>query len=217
MALEEGWAEEKKREFIRWAFFLYRFKGTPAGIQKWIEIYTGKKPIIVENWKTGKPLVLDGKSSFILGMNTLLLQTPVRGFRLGHDSILGRAALREVVQMPEDPFLSNAHSFTVVLDLSNEELAKYEEGIYRILNNEKPAHTSFNLRIANEMNLGSGSYVGINTRVGGYKPIYLEETGGKPVRDSIDNTIGYGILSSSQKQGSRIERRSTLGYDIELI
>ncbi|CAG0963572.1 MAG: phage tail protein I [Candidatus Methanoperedens sp.] len=218
MALEEGWKEEKKREFIRRASFLYKFKGTPSGIEKLIEIYTGKKPLIVENWKTGKPLVLDGKSSFILGMNSLLLQTPVRGFRLGYDSILGRVALREVVQLPEDPFLPIAHSFTVVLDLSNEEFEEYGDGLSRILNDEKPAHTSFNLRIANEMSLGSGIYVGINTRVGGYKPIYLEQRiNGKPVRDSTDNTIGYGVLTGGEEQGSRIERRSRLGYDIELI
>ncbi len=218
MALEEGWEEEKKREFIRRASFLYKFKGTPSGIEKLIEIYTGKKPIILENLKTVKPLVLGGKSNFILGMNSLLLQTPIRGFRLGYDSILGRVALREVVQLPEDPFLPMAHSFTVQLDLSNEEFARYGDRLYRILSDEKPAHTSFNLRVANEMRMGSGIYVGINTRVGGYKPIYLEQDiRSKPVRESIDNTIGYGVLAGGEEEGSRIERRSRLGYDVELI
>jgi phage tail-like protein len=216
IALEEGWEEEKKREFIRRASFLYKFKGTPSGIEELIEIYTGKKPIILENWKTGKPLVLDGTSSFILGRNSLLIQTPIRGFRLGYDSILGKTALREVVQLPEDPFLPMAHTFTVLLDLSNEEFASYGDGLERILNDETPAHTSFNLRSINETGIGSGIYVGINTRVGEYKPIYLErKIHGK--RDSTDGTIGYGVLAGSEEQGSRVERRSRLGYDVELI
>ncbi|HEY9206930.1 MAG TPA: phage tail protein I [Candidatus Methanoperedens sp.] len=215
IVLEEDWREEKKREFIRWASFLYKFKGTLSGIEKLIEIYTGKKPIILENRKTGRPLVLDRKSSFILGMNSLLIRTPIRGFRLGYDSILGKTALREVVQLPEDPFLPMAHSFTILLDLSNEEFASYGDGLKRILNDEKPAHTSFNLRSINEMGI-SGIYVGINTRVWEYKPIYLErEIRGK--RDSIDNTIGYGVLAGGEGQGSRVERRSRLGYDVELI
>ena len=87
-----------------------------------------------------------------------------------------------------------------------------------ILNDEKPAHTSFDLRIVNEMRMGSGLYVGINTKIGGYKPIYLGNSGnGKPSGDSVDNTIGFSVLSTREKQGSRIERRSRLGFDIELI
>lgn len=218
LALEEEWEEEKKREFIRQASFLHRFKGTPSGIEKLVEIYTGKKPIILENSKTVKPLVLGGKSGFILGMNSLLIRTPVRGFRLGYDSILGKTMLRDVVQVPEDPFLPAAHSFTVLLDLSSEEFARFGEGLERALNDEKPAHTSFNLRIINEMSIGSGTYVGINTRIGGYKPIYLKrEIRGRAARESADNTIGYGVLATGEKQGSRVERRSRLGYDVNLV
>lgn len=217
MALDEGWEEEKKREFIRKAFFLYKFKGTPSGIEKIIEIYTGKKPIILENWKIGTPLVLDGRSSFMLGINSLVLQTPIRGFRIGYDSILGRVALREVVQLPEDPFLLMAHKFTVILDLSNEEFTTYAKGLEMILNDEKPAHTSFDLRIINEMRMGSGTYVGINTKVGGYRPLYLGNSiNEKSSSDRVDNTIGFSVLSTREKHGSRVERRSRLGYDIEL-
>ncbi|MFZ3384029.1 MAG: phage tail protein, partial [Candidatus Methanoperedens sp.] len=218
MALDEGWEKEKKREFIRRAFLLYKLKGTPSGIGKIIEIYTGKKPIILENWKIGTPLVLDGKSSFMLGINSLVLQTPIRGFRVGYDSILGRVALREVVQSPEDPFLAMAHRFTVILDLSNEEFNTYGKGLEMILNDEKPTHTSYKLRIVNEMRMGSGLYVGINTKVGGYKPVYLGESmNEKSSRDSVDNTIGFSVLSTGKKHGSRVERHSRLGYDTELI
>ncbi|MBE9592207.1 MAG: phage tail protein I, partial [Proteobacteria bacterium] len=90
LALEEEWPEEKKREFIQQASLLYKRKGTPDGIRKFIEIYTGKTPIILEHLRMVKPMILSGKGIFRLGINSILIQTPVRGFRLGDDSILGR-------------------------------------------------------------------------------------------------------------------------------
>jgi hypothetical protein len=64
---------------------------------------------------------------FQLGINSLLIQTPIRGFRLGDDSILGRVALREMVQSPEETFLPMAHRFTIVVDLSAEEFSRSEK------------------------------------------------------------------------------------------
>ncbi|VVB84815.1 Phage tail protein (Tail_P2_I) [uncultured archaeon] len=197
MALEEDWPQDMKRQFIREASSLYKQKGTPAGIERLIEIYTGKKPLIIEHSRMGKLMVLG--SGFRLGVNSLLIQTPIRGFRLGDDSILGRAALRDTAGEPEDPFLSLAHRFTVILSAGD------LKGVERILNDEKPAHTVYDLRGLE----GSGAemYVGINSRVGDYRPICIEQ----------ESAIGSGILVTGERHGSRIERRSRLGTDVELI
>jgi phage tail-like protein len=164
LALEEEWPEEKKREFIQQASLLYKLKGTPDGIRKFIEIYTEKTPIILEHSRIGKPMILSGKGIFRLGINSILMQTPVRGFRLGDDSILGRVALRDrEEQSPEDPFLQLAHRFTVILDLSADELSRIETGLRRIIEEEKPAHTAYNLRVGREIGIGRDMYVGLNT------------------------------------------------------
>ncbi len=204
-AIEEDWDESKKYLFIKKAAMLYKYKGTSAAIEALIEIYTGNKPIIIEHSKSGKPFVLGGQ--FRLGVNSLLVQTPIRGFRLGDDSILGCTALRDVYQLPEDPFLQMAYRFTVMLDLSAEEYSQYEIGLKKIIDEAKPAHTIYNIRLTKEMEIGMGSFVGINTRVAGYQPIQI----------GINSTIGSNIIKLYGEKAGRIERHSKAGKDTLLI
>lgn len=214
VALEEDWPEDKKRYFIKRASELYRLKGTLAGIEELIKIYTGKKPLILEHSKIVKPMVLNEKrdikrGEFRLGINSILLQTPIRGFRLGDDSILGRVALRDmdILKSHGDPFLPLAYRFTVTLDMSSEEFTRYAKGVERILNDEKPAHTLYKLNVHKEMRAGMDMYVGINTRVTEYKPISL----GNAV------AIGSGIIVMGGEKGGRVERHSRLDKNMELI
>ncbi len=48
LALDESWPEEKQRQLIRSAIFLYRKRGTKQGLEEYLTIYTGVKPHIVE-------------------------------------------------------------------------------------------------------------------------------------------------------------------------
>lgn len=207
LSLEEDWPEVKKRQFIREASTLYKRKGTPFGMERLIEIYTGKRPLILEHSRIGKPMVLSEKGVFKLGIDSLLTQTPIRGFRLGDDSILGRVAIRDVVQSPEDPFLPMAYRFTIILDLSAEEVTRYEKGLKRIIDEEKPAHTAYSLRIIKKMRTGMGAYVGISTRIADYKPVHL----------GVDSTVGSGIVVMGGEQGGRVEQHSRIEKDTELI
>lgn len=205
LGLEEEWPEVRKREFIRRASELYKLKGTSLGIQRLVEIYTGHTPFLLEHSRIGKPIVLGGH--FKLGVNSLIIKTPVRGFRLGDDSILGRVAIRDTVQLPEDPFLQIAHHFTIILDLSTEEFALYEKGLARILDEEKPAHTIYNLRVIKDMRVGIGSYVGVSTKIADYEPIRL----------GVNAAIGSNVIVMSGEQAGRVEQHSILGKDAELI
>lgn len=204
MSLEEGWPEEIKRVFIREAFFLYKRKGAPEGLRRLIEIYTGKTPLLIEHALTGKPMVL-GKQ-VLLGVHTVLNATPVRGFSLGDDSILGSVALRDTVQSIEDPFLPLSHRFTVIIDLDPEESIKYEAGLGRILNEWKPAHTSYTLRVLKQMRLGADSYVGIN-RLDDNRQIAL----------GVNSTIGSAIVLVGGEQGGKVEQHSRLQRDTKLL
>lgn len=203
LALEEDWPVYKKRYFIKRAFELYKWKGTPAGIESLVQIYTGKKPIILEHSQIGTPMVLNRKVSFRLGIGSILLQTPIRGFRLGYDSILGRSALFDTGPVKGDPFLQLAHRFTVILDLSAEEFTLYEKGLKHILDDEKPAHTRYTIRTGLMAGMG---VITIPTQVTEYPPIKLGKS----------YTIGSGIIVRDGETGSRIER-SRFGNNVKLM
>lgn len=64
--LDEGWDEERRRQYIREAFDLYRWRGTIRGLTRFIEIYTGQRPRIREClWPAGLQV---GVASRIGGM-----------------------------------------------------------------------------------------------------------------------------------------------------
>lgn len=48
---DESWSLNKKRMFLKNAVKLYKKRGTKEGLEELLEIYTGNKPIIVENWQ----------------------------------------------------------------------------------------------------------------------------------------------------------------------
>ncbi|RPI34211.1 MAG: phage tail protein I, partial [Nitrospiraceae bacterium] len=204
MAIEEDWQEATKREFIRQAVRLYKMKGTVEGISRFIEIYTGKAPVIIEHAKTGNPAILGGP--FRLGVDSVLAGTPVRGFRLGDDSIIGRVALRDTVQSMEDPFLSLANRFTIVINLTQEERERYEKGLRNIIADQKPAHTACSLRIAGALATGAGTYVGISTTLGGYDPLRIGSS-----------VVGGGLLLAEGEEGCRLGERAFIGTDTKLI
>lgn len=206
LALEEEWEEEKKRLLISEAYALYKKKGTPGGLKRFIGIYTGKPPVVLEPSGDFRPIVLN--RTLRLGIDSILTRTPLRGFRLGMDSILGRAVLRDEAMSPEDPFLAMAHRFTVVLNLTALEYQRFEPGVRRILEEQKPAHTVYELRNIGEMDREGNQYVGINTYVSGYRPMRLGE-------DSILGT-SLVVFDIGEKAG-KVERVSRVGVDTLVI
>ncbi|MCI0633689.1 MAG: phage tail protein [Actinobacteria bacterium] len=53
LVLDETWEESKRRELIRRIVQLYTTRGTIEGIRRFVEIYTGIKPEIVEEYGDG--------------------------------------------------------------------------------------------------------------------------------------------------------------------
>ncbi len=71
LTLNEQWPEEKRRRLIGQMISLYRRRGTKYGLQDYLELYTGRKPDILEMRGT----------NFSLGL----------GARLGPSTALGRS------------------------------------------------------------------------------------------------------------------------------
>jgi phage tail-like protein len=126
LTLDERWPEEKRRRLLSSAVALYRKRGTRLGLQEYLEIYTGARVRVTEH----------GAHNFRLGANA----------RLGPGVALGT--------------LNKPHTFTVTAylpaepgdgHLSAEERARLEAQRRRmleaIIEAEKPAHTSYSLRL----------------------------------------------------------------------
>jgi phage tail-like protein len=67
LALDPTWPEEKRRELVRSAAELYRWRGTRKGLREYLQIYTGKVPEISEHISGMR---LDEETK--LGINTQL-------------------------------------------------------------------------------------------------------------------------------------------------
>ncbi len=125
LTLDERWPEEKRRRLLSSAVALYRMRGTRRGLQEYLEIYTGARVQISEH----------GANNFTLGPHA----------RLGLGVALG------TLNMP--------HTFTVTAflpaaesaGLTSTERARLDverrRMIELIIEAEKPAHTSYNLRL----------------------------------------------------------------------
>lgn len=112
MPMHESWPEMKRRQLIEHAVELFRWRGTRRGLSRFIEIYTGYRPVINDQ--------------------------PYAGMRLGRWARLGTkaAALGEVGE----------HSFVVNLTVPDPS-AIDKEMVRQIIETEKPAHTTYILRI----------------------------------------------------------------------
>jgi len=124
-SLDLDWPEARKRALIKRAVDLYRIRGTKRGIALFLRLFTGHEPDIEENtW-------------------------PFKGFRVeGEGAEIGaRVGLDSVIMPPVDL----AHCFVVTMPIKYETVSsEMIIRIHQILQMEKPAHTHYYLRFAEE-------------------------------------------------------------------
>jgi phage tail-like protein len=140
LVLDETWPVEKRRQLIREALELYRWRGTIRGLRSFVEIYTGLTPEIVEQFKA-------------------CWQVGVRS-TVGEDT--------KVYDLSPGPE-GDAHCFSVVVN-SFEELSPHEkQKVIEIVEREKPAHTKVIHYgwVARFWQVGVRSGVGLDAKVGG--------------------------------------------------
>ena len=125
LTLDDHWPEAKRRQLLKAAVSLYRKRGTRRGLQEYLEIYTGAQVRVSEH----------GANNFLLGTAA----------RLGPGVALGTLNMPHTftvtVYLPANP---NGHQGPAAQ-------ARYEADrrkmIEAIIEAEKPAHTSYNLRL----------------------------------------------------------------------
>jgi phage tail-like protein len=123
--LDLDWPEEQKRALIKRAVDLYRIRGTKRGLTLFLKLFTGHEPDIQENtW-------------------------PFKGFRIeGEGAETGaRVALDSVILPPVDL----AHCFVVTMPIRFDDVTpELVIRIHHIIQLEKPAHTHYYLKFAEE-------------------------------------------------------------------
>lgn len=148
-SLDLDWPEPQKRALVKRAVDLYRIRGTKRGLSLFLRLFTGHEPDIAENtW-------------------------PFKGFRVAADGAeLGaRVGLDSVIMPPVDL----AHCFVVTMPIAFETVtSEMVIRIHQIIQMEKPAHTHYYLRFAEEQgdvelreffSIGLRSGIGIGAEV----------------------------------------------------
>jgi phage tail-like protein len=123
--LDLDWPEPQKRALIKRAVDLYRIRGTKRGLTLFLKLFTGHEPDIEENtW-------------------------PFKGFRIEAEGAEegARIALDSVILPP----VELAHCFVVTMPIKFETVSpEIVIRIHQIIQMEKPAHTQYYLRFAEE-------------------------------------------------------------------
>jgi phage tail-like protein len=138
LVMDEPWPAAVRRQLLEEAISLFRFRGTVPELTRFLEIYLGVRPILIESFR------LRGLES----------PTPVvgAGFRVGG-------------AQGADAYQTHAHRFAVVIprELSSEELQE----VQRILDVHRPAHTIVEVcTVAAGMRLGRGLRAGLTSIIG---------------------------------------------------
>lgn len=180
LVLDERWAHapsvgrsgprDVRRDLIREAAWLFRFRGTLPGLRRFLSLYVGSNVVLLERFR------LRGLGGVVLGEGTAPRSRSVLGggLRVG-GAVAAPGAESSADPSVADAFRTHAHRFSVLLPatLTAEEL----DVVRNILDLHRPAHTLFDLcpldagmRVGRGLLLAVSSIVG---RGGGFAPIDL--------------------------------------------
>lgn len=138
LVLDPSWDTRRRRQLLVEVMDLYQKRGTCECIERYLEIYTGNRPILLEGFQW-RPA-----SSMVLG-------------RVGR---LGCSAMKSM-SCDYEPY---AHRFTIYVFVDDsDELDVVETTVRSIIDSIKPAHAEYELFMTlPESRVGSQSRVGID-------------------------------------------------------
>jgi phage tail-like protein len=154
-----GSTEDVRRKLIAEATWLFRFRGTPAGLQRFLEIYLGSAPILIEKFR------VRGLGGATLGEGGGLSSNSVlgAGFRIG--GAIGQTEAQTLASNVEDAFETHAHRFAVIIQTSL--TSEQSEVVARILDLHRPAHTIVEVcALEAGMRVGRGLHVALTSIIG---------------------------------------------------
>lgn len=189
-----GRVEDVRRQLIVEATWLFRFRGTVAGLRRFLEIYLGTEIILMEKFR------LRGLGGAFLGG---LTSNSILGGGLRVGGAIGADASEIIAGSVADAFETHAHRFAIMIPavLSSEQ----HDVIAQILELHRPAHTIVEVCTAEAgMRVGKGLQVAMTSIIGrgaGFTQLQLGGT-----------SLGRGAIVGRPKTGIAIGG-GTLGKD----
>jgi len=173
LALDERWPLAARRELTAEAPKLWRARGTVVGLTRFLELYLGRAPVLVEHFRLrglGGALLTNESSSVFAGA--------VVGTNLRVGGAVGETGEQPLTGDVADAFAAHAHRFSVlvpaVLDADGMDV------VTDILRAQRPAHTIVDVcTVATGMRVGYGLHVGLLSvigRTGGWDTLRLGAT-----------------------------------------
>ena len=202
LLLDERWSTCAKRQAIAEAAWLFRYRGTVPGLQRFLEICLGGPVILIEHFK------LRGQGGALLGDTGPAFTSSVLGvgFRVGgqYDDTATPTPMSGTL---EDAFRRHAHRFTVIIP--GQHGADALDIATRILEVHRPAHTVFDICTTDAgMRVGRGLHIGLSAiigRSGGFRTLQVQ--GSLLGRDAVIGRPVPGV----RVQSSRIGQSGAVG------
>jgi phage tail-like protein len=154
--LLDGTHPDEVRRLLLGLAALYRQRATPRGLADFVEVYSGTRPHVLEDFRY-RPLWVLGETA--LGFGTGIPDRDVEGMLVG-EAIVGGTGPEDPATIGSALFESTAHRFTVVVPATSGQ-AVDRSLVMKVVEAEKPAHTGFHLCFA-----GPRMRVGIQARIG---------------------------------------------------
>jgi len=141
------WPEEQKRSLIKRAVDLYRIRGTKRGLMLFLKLFTSHEPEIAENTWPFRGFRVEGEEA----------EKTEQGAKIGIDSVVL-------------PPVELAHCFVVTMPIRYDTVTTETViRIHTIIQMEKPAHTHYYLRFAedkDEVELREFFSIGLRSGIG---------------------------------------------------
>jgi phage tail-like protein len=200
LALDERWPLHARRQLIAETPHLWRARGTVAGLSRFLELYLGVAPVIVEHYRLrglGGALLTDEQSSLFAGA--------VVGTNLRVGGAVGAPGQEPLEGDAASAFETHAHRFTVLVPGALESM----DVVRDVLEAQRPAHTVVEIcTVAAGMRVGIGVHVGLLSaigRTGGFRMLQLGASrvgrNGIVGRPAAGATLGLDSLRHGMRVG----------------
>ena len=173
LTLDERWPAAARRRLIEEANCLFRFRGTIHGLARYLELYLGAAPILIEHWRLrGLGSGLAGDPGDVAAAGAVVGAT----FRVG--GAVSAETETPLAGTVEDAFARHAHRFTVVVPRL---LGTVERDVVQhVLDVHRPAHTLVDIcSVGTGMRVGRGLHLGLISligRTGGFTTLRLDQS-----------------------------------------
>lgn len=192
LTLDERWSEAARRSFIREAPSLFRRRGTVASLRRMVEIVTGARVVLIEQFRM-RGLARLGPDPTGAGWD----EPAVLGHGLRVGGPLGKDEASGSADDIADSFALNAHRFAVLVQAELD--SDTEAAVRHLLEQHRPAHTLFSLcALGQGARIGRGLQIGLSTVVGASGGFGRLQLGGA----TLGRTQLLGQRSSGLRPGS---------------